>query len=913
MATDLEKLVVQLSADIKGFDKELAKAVGISNKQFNAVERRARQMNKNLDGIFAKSFKGLATPLAGVGAALGINELRKMTDTWTDMTSRVDLATGSQEKGVEVMDRLGDMARRTYSDLTLTAESYLANSTALKELGYSTDQSLDYTEALNNALVVSGAKGEKAARVQDALAKAMGLGKLSGDNLNTVLASGGRVAEALAAGLGTTVGGLRKLGQEGKITGRALVDALSGQMEVLRKEAAAMPATIGDGFTLLNNALLQYVGKADSAAGVSAKISEALIIIADNFDKVADAGLQVAAVFAAGLLGRSIGTMIKSLGLGATALRSFGSALLAARSMGGVATAIGGIGAAAGPVGAIIGGAVVASLILYNNTVGQSSEASEVYAAALKEVRDAAKDTGDAVEEAGGKIARGLPQKIEGGIELSLEEIEAATRRVVDQFDNLRNVSFEGVPQSEVDKVKDLGDQFSTGSITAQKLATELDGITRANPVWENFTSSVEGFIQKLQEAEKATRLLQARLADLRSDSGRSAKDDEVKIDLNGIAAGTYEKEALRRAALGKSQLTLETEIGKVRNDALKEGITLTEQQIATIAKANIAGNESRSGEGKKPKKEKKEKDSDYERLTKSITDRTAAMVAETEAQRGINPLIDDYEYAIEKARATQELLNAAQKAGVEITPEMRKEIAATAEQWALATVEANKLAEAQDKIRQNAEEMAEFQKDLTRGIVDGFIQGKKAADVFADALSKIGNKLLDLAFNGLFDTKGGGGGLLGGIGKLFGFADGGLPQFANGTPSRLRPGIIRGPGTGRSDSILARVSNTEFITNARSTAKHRGLLEAINEDRLPAYMDGTPSLRAPMMPILKAGNTNEQGGMRFAPVYHIDARGADQAAVDRLQRGLEKTNREMESRVVQTVRKAQKSNWKFG
>lgn len=199
MATDLEKLVVQLSADIKGFDKELAKAVGVSNKQFNAVERRARQMNKNLDGIFAKSFKGLTAPLAGVGAALGVNELRKMTDTWTDMNSRITLATGSQEKGTEVMGHLGEMARRTYSDLTLTAESYRANATALKELGYSTDQSLDYTESLNNALVVSGAKGEKAARVQDALAKAMGLGKLSGDNLNTVLASGGRVAEALKA------------------------------------------------------------------------------------------------------------------------------------------------------------------------------------------------------------------------------------------------------------------------------------------------------------------------------------------------------------------------------------------------------------------------------------------------------------------------------------------------------------------------------------------------------------------------------------------------------------------------------------------------------------------------------------------------------------------------------------------
>src|SRR5690606_7256552 len=103
----------------------------------------------------------------------------------------------------------------------------------------------------------------------------------------------------------------------------------------------------------------------------------------------------------------------------------------------------------------------------------------------------------------------------------------------------------------------------------------------------------------------------------------RSATDPYI---IQRRAGNEYEKEALRRAALGKSQLTLETEIAKVRNDALKEGITLTEQQINTIAKANIAGDAARSAEGKKPKKER---DNDYERLTKRINESVAAMQAE--------------------------------------------------------------------------------------------------------------------------------------------------------------------------------------------------------------------------------------------------------------------------------------------
>ncbi|MCY1373423.1 hypothetical protein D9M69_606980 [compost metagenome] len=127
------------------------------------------------------------------------------------------------------------------------------------------------------------------------------------------------------------------------------------------------------------------------------------------------------------------------------------------------------------------------------------------------------------------------------------------------------------------------------------------------------------------------------------------------------------------------------------------------------------------------------------------------------------------------------------------------------------------------------------------------------------------------MTLNNLFD------GLFGKSGSLFGgfmgFKDGGLPKFANGTPSRPGPGLIRGAGTGRSDSILARVSNKEFITNARSTAKYRGLLEAINEDRLPAFATGTPSLRAPSMPILSA--PQRPSAAQAAPQININVASA--------------------------------------
>ncbi|MFF6925850.1 hypothetical protein [Streptomyces californicus] len=58
-------------------------------------------------------------------------------------------------------------------------------------------------------------------------------------------------------------------------------------------------------------------------------------------------------------------------------------------------------------------------------------------------------------------------------------------------------------------------------------------------------------------------------------------------------------------------------------------------------------------------------------------------------------------------------------------------------------------------------------------------------------------------------------------------YADGGLVGFPTG-------GMVTGPGTGTSDSILARVSNGEFVVRAKSVAKYGArFLAAINEGRL--------------------------------------------------------------------------------
>lgn len=273
-------------------------------RNFKRIERQA-----DITGAVVRRVMGI------LGAAISTRQLVAYADQWTDLRSRVDLATGSQEAGAAVMERLAAMARRTYSSLGQTTESWLANATALRELGLTTAESLDFTEALNNAMVVSGARAERAASVQTALSRAMALGTLSGDNLNTVIQNGGRLAELLAAELGTTVSGLRRLGQEGGITGEVIRTALIGNLELLREEADSMPATIGDAFTLIGNAALQLVGTWDQMVGASSTVAAALIGLADNMERLAAIGIAFAGFMAARWVAGFIAAQVATISL----------------------------------------------------------------------------------------------------------------------------------------------------------------------------------------------------------------------------------------------------------------------------------------------------------------------------------------------------------------------------------------------------------------------------------------------------------------------------------------------------------------------------------------------------------------------------------------------------------------------
>lgn len=267
--------------------RDLGDAGERAGRQASAGMAAARNAVQSINQPLALA-KQAAIGFASAFASIqGIRALAGMADTWSDLTSRVRLSIGAHESGSDVMRRLHSVAQQTYSSFELTAETFARNATTLNALGVSTQRQLDYTQALNNALVVSGAKAERAEQVQNSLAKAMAEGTLRGEDFNNVMNYGSRVAEVLAEELGVNVTALRGMAADGKITADVILNSLVKNMDVLTEQAESMPTTIGDAFTLIRNSLMALVGQTDEAAGSTGWLAEQLVTVSKAIDIIA--------------------------------------------------------------------------------------------------------------------------------------------------------------------------------------------------------------------------------------------------------------------------------------------------------------------------------------------------------------------------------------------------------------------------------------------------------------------------------------------------------------------------------------------------------------------------------------------------------------------------------------------------
>lgn len=92
--TDIERLVVQLSADVRTYQKSLDRARGATNKTASSIEARFNKMSGNIGSSLSRGFKGFAA------GALGALALNKIVDGISEVITRLgDLSEQAEKVG----------------------------------------------------------------------------------------------------------------------------------------------------------------------------------------------------------------------------------------------------------------------------------------------------------------------------------------------------------------------------------------------------------------------------------------------------------------------------------------------------------------------------------------------------------------------------------------------------------------------------------------------------------------------------------------------------------------------------------------------------------------------------------------------------------------------------------------------
>ncbi|MDV4269651.1 tape measure protein [Acinetobacter baumannii] len=274
--------------------------------ELDSIERKGDFATKSMDAlsVATRQLAGYMAGLVTVSAAIS-----KM-DTYTGLQNRLKLVTNNQVELNKATEDTFRIAQKTYSAWDSVLQVYQRFSDNAKTLNLTMDDTARLTETVSKAVAISGASAAAADAALVQFGQALASGTLRGEELNSVMEQTPALAKAIAQGMGITVGELRTVAAEGKITSQEIVKALKNVQADVDTLFAKTDITISQSLTLLNNEITKFVGESGKGSGAAEVLSGSIKTLAGNLDVLTSAmmvggaywlGTYIPAIYASGV------------------------------------------------------------------------------------------------------------------------------------------------------------------------------------------------------------------------------------------------------------------------------------------------------------------------------------------------------------------------------------------------------------------------------------------------------------------------------------------------------------------------------------------------------------------------------------------------------------------------------------
>lgn len=383
-STSFNNMNAQLAALLAALN-----AAGNAGRNAGAGARNASAGFLGLAGSIGKTVAmtaGLTVLTAGVAG---------LAATFTDasdaaglMNAKLSIAYSSATALAQANRDVRAIANSTRSDLVAIADLYAMIGNNAKALGMTQGQVTLATKTFAQTLKIAGANAQQTSSSMTQLSQAFAANRMDGEGLNTLRDANRVFIDQLAASMGVASGAMKKLVEEGKVTGEELKKALTDPkiIETMEAQFGRIPVTFQDIRTGIGNMMVDVAGAIkkglgidDSMAVLLAKVNAFAKSSLPTFERIG-ASLREAfdsiapvARTAFAVLGTALGFVVNNLSTLIGLTKVAGAAWIAFKAAGAVSTL----------------SAMLGQVIALNMALGATGPVSALFAAGMKLVQGA--------------------------------------------------------------------------------------------------------------------------------------------------------------------------------------------------------------------------------------------------------------------------------------------------------------------------------------------------------------------------------------------------------------------------------------------------------------------------------------------------------------------------------------------
>jgi hypothetical protein len=382
------------------------------------------------------------------------------------------------------------------------------------------------------------------------------------------------------------------------------------------------------------------------------------------------------------------------------------------------------------------------------------------------------------IKDAYGEAAEGLEDYAKQSTVVLEAQTRASIVKLQDELEKLARATARTLSAAPSGQMTNIG-----------TIEVDADAIDQVEAKYDAFASAIRRLQEEAQNGAPNIRAFQSEVAAIANANAGDEKIQKLASEILALSKEAYDVEnaldAARRA-IGLIGDVASGQVGSVKE--LKDALTeLSKIALPSLSDADKASEAYKKAiDNARTPGERAQVDAAFVDATQRIRDREAEEAAEKarrEAERASRrkPKEDPFAREIgdiqeatralelefemlgksnaerEKARMIMEVENNLRREKRTLTTDERAQVEQLAETYA-------QMSDKLKAVNASQQELQNLASSTLKGFVSDLMKGVSAADALQNALARVGDRLIDIAINSIFDPKAGSGGGLGGL-----------------------------------------------------------------------------------------------------------------------------------------------------